>query len=513
MLAKDRPLHVRSCGILLHPTSLPGPNGCGDLGPEARRFVEFLERAGQRWWQMLPVGPVGFGNSPYSALSAFAGNPLLIALEPLVERGLLDRVGRAALSADRVDYRRTATFREGRLRAAFERFGRAGRAAFRRFCEAERDWLDDYALYRAIKAAHGERAWIEWDPDLRDRRPAALERAARALRREVEFHRFCQWLFEKQWGELRAFAAAHRVGLIGDLPIFVSHDSADVWAHRELFFLDRSGSPTVVAGVPPDYFSATGQRWGNPLYRWPVLARQGYEWWIRRIRKSLQRFDLLRLDHFIGFVRYWGIPAEEPTAIGGRWVPGPGIRFFRAVQRALGLRELPFIAEDLGAVTPEVTALRDRLGLPGIRILQFAFGDDPQAPTFKPHNYPRNAAVYTGTHDNDTVVGWFTDRGGASSTRTEEQAEAERRFACRYLGSDGREIHWDMIRAVLASVADLAIVPLQDVLGLGSEARMNLPGTLEGNWEWRCSRRDLSAAIAARLRQMAQDYDRLEERR
>lgn len=501
-------LHDRSSGILLHPTSLPGPYGCGDLGPEAHRFAEFLSEAGQRWWQMLPVAPVGYGNSPYSALSAFAGNPLLVSLDRLADEGLLDRMPRPRFPADRVDYARVAPFRREQLRAAWARFGRRGRAAFRRFAEEQADWLEDFVLYRALKARHGERPWIDWAPELRDREPAALERAAIELEDDLEFHRFEQWLFERQWTELRERCAELGVGLIGDLPIFVAHDSADVWAHRELFFLDDSGQPTVIAGVPPDYFSATGQRWGNPLYRWDVLRESGYAWWIARFRQMLRRFDAVRLDHFIGFTRYWEIPASEPTAMNGKWVPGPGAQFFEAVQRALGTAELPLIAEDLGAVTPEVTALRDRFAMPGIRLLQFAFGTDPQAPTFKPHNYPRSAAAYTGTHDNDTVVGWFHDPGGRSSTRTPAQTEKERRFAMRYLGSDGAEIHWDMIRALYASVADLAIVPLQDVLGLGPEARMNRPGTVEGNWEWRFTRRDLSRSVAARLRQMVLDYDR-----
>ncbi|WP_373047775.1 4-alpha-glucanotransferase [Vulgatibacter sp.] len=501
-------LHDRSSGILLHPTSLPGPYGCGDLGPEAHRFVEFLHAAGQRYWQMLPVAPVGYGNSPYSALSAFAGNPLLISLDRLQEEGLLEQVPRPRLPVDRVDYERTRAFRRGQLRIAWGNFGRAGRSAFRRFCEEQAGWLEDYVLYRTIKQLHGERSWVEWAPELRDRKPAALERVRREMADELAFHRFEQWLFEKQWAELRAHAAALGVGLVGDLPIFVAHDSADVWANRELFFLDEAGQPTVIAGVPPDYFSATGQRWGNPLYRWQRLRRGGYGWWVERFRQTLHRFDAVRLDHFIGFTRYWEIPADEPTAINGKWLPGPGAHFFRAVQKALGTEELPLIAEDLGAVTPEVTALRDAFGMPGIRILQFAFGSDPQAPTFKPHHYPRNAAAYTGTHDNDTVVGWFHDPGGTGSNRTPAETEVERRYATRYLGCEAGEIHWDMIRALLVSVANLVFVPLQDVLGLGSEARMNRPGTAEGNWEWRFTRRDLTNSLAARLQQLVHDTDR-----
>jgi 4-alpha-glucanotransferase len=473
--------------------------------------VDFLARAGQRWWQTLPVGPVGFGNSPYSALSAFAGSALLLDLAELVGLGLLGPrdLAEARLPAGRVDYGATRTFRERHLRAAHGALGRKRRlrAAIEAFAAANRDWLEDFALYRALKRAHHERAWIDWEPEARDRRPAALARVRRELGDDLDFVRFEQWLFDRQWRALREHANGRGVGLIGDVPIFVAHDSADVWAHRELFHLDAAGHPTVIAGVPPDYFSRTGQRWGNPLYRWPVLRRTGYRWWIDRFRQTLTRFDAVRLDHFIGFTRAWEIPADEPTATNGRWVPGPGAPFFRAVGRAVG--DLPLIAEDLGAVTPEVTALRDRFGLPGIRILQFAFGSDPQAPTFKPHHYPRHAAVYTGTHDNDTVMGWFLDPGGPTGTRTPEQVATEREFALRYLGSDGRAFHLDMIRALYASVADLAIVPLQDVLGLDNEARMNTPGTTAGNWEWRVDDRALTDEVALRLALLGRTYDRL----
>jgi 4-alpha-glucanotransferase len=318
--------------------------------------------------------------------------------------------------------------------------------------------------------------------------------------------KFVQYAFDKQWGELRAYAAARGVGLIGDLPIFVAHDSADVWRAPGAFFLDEAGEPTVIAGCPPDYFSATGQRWGNPLYRWRRMKGSGYEWWIERLRVALRRFDVVRLDHFIGFQRYWEIPANEPTAIRGRWMKGPGATFFDAVERSLG--GLPFIAEDLGEVTPAVYALRDRYRLPGIRILQFAFGDDRSAPSFLPHNYPRRAVVYTGTHDNDTVVGWFHDEGGGDSTRTAAQARREREAALRYLGTSGKEIHWDMIRAALASVAALALFPLQVVLGLGSESRMNRPGQASGNWGWRFAGDALTPEITARLALLTRTYGR-----
>ncbi len=506
-------LHERAAGVLLHPTSLPGPHGSGDLGAEARRFIDFLSAAGQRWWQMLPVGPAGFGNSPYSALSAFAGNPLLLDLDALAEDGLLDaaELSRARLPAKRVDYGRASRFREQHLRRAFARFESRKNVRLRReldaFREANAAWLPDFALFSAIKQSQGLVQWTLWPDELRSRDRAALERARRDLDADVRFHEFEQWQFARQWRALKAYADGKRVALIGDLPIFVAHDSADVWANPELFQLDARGMPTVIAGVPPDYFSKTGQRWGNPLYRWDRLKSQGFGWWIERFRKTLERFDAVRLDHFIGFQRYWEIPADKPTAVEGRWVPGPGADLFEAVRAALGT--LPLIAEDLGAVTPEVKALRDRFELPGIRILQFAFGTDPSAPDFKPHNYPRRCVVYTGTHDNDTTVGWFYEGGGGESTRSRAQTEKERRFALEYLGSPGKEIHWEMLRATHASVADLVIAPMQDLLGLGSDARMNRPGQPSGNWEWRMAAGAASPALAKRLARMTSIYDRL----
>jgi 4-alpha-glucanotransferase len=508
-------LGLRSSGLLVHPTSLPGPHGCGDLGVPARRWLDFVERSGHRWWQMLPVGPTGYGNSPYSAQSAFAGSALLLALEPLVQAGWLDARAldaRPNLPAGRVDYPATERFREACLRAALATFVDRGAkdprwSSFLTFEEAERAWLDGFALYRAIKRAHGHVAWTSWPAPLRDRDPAELARAARDLASDVRFEKLTQWLFVEQWRALRDECAERGIGLLGDLPIFVAHDSADVWQERELFHLDAEGAPTIIAGVPPDYFSTTGQRWGNPHYRWGRLKRTGYRWWLDRMRMTLARFDAVRIDHFIGFTRYWAIPASEPTAVKGRWMRGPGADFFHALKRQTG--ELPLIAEDLGVVTPRVKRLRDQFKLPGIKVLQFAFGTDPQAPDFLPHNYRRRAVVYTGTHDNDTTVGWFNEVGGGSSTRSPEQTDAERTTAMRYLGSrDGHEIHWDMIRAAYASVARTAIVPLQDALGLGTGARMNHPGTVEGNWEWRVDERALTSELAARLAEIARTYGR-----
>ena len=461
---------------------------------------------------MLPVSPPGEGSSPYSARSAFAGNPLLIGLDVLADEGLLsadDLAEKPDLPADRVDFEPTADFRERMLRKAFAVFQERGpseeRQRFERFCEESRSWLDDYALYSALRHREGA-PWFQWDPGLRDREPAAMERARRELRRELGFLQFQQYLFDKQWRELRVICAGLGIGLIGDIPIFVAHDSADVWQHRDIFRLDEEGMPTVVAGVPPDYFSKTGQRWGNPLYRWARMKKGGYAWWIQRLGVTLSRFDAVRLDHFIGFQRYYEIPASAPTAETGRWMKGPSSDFFRAVRDAFG--SLPLIAEDLGAVSPKVRALRDRFNLPGTRVLQFAFGTDVQAPDFQPHNFVRRAVVYTGTHDNDTTVGWFNDQGGEDSPRSPEQAQAERDGCLRYLGTEGSEIHWDMIRLALMSVADLAVFPLQDLLGLGSEARMNRPGTGSGNWNWRFNDGALKDAIAERLLTLTRTYGR-----
>jgi 4-alpha-glucanotransferase len=505
-------LSARASGVLLHPTCLPGPHGSGDLGAGARRFVDFLAASRQRWWQMLPVGPPGYGESPYSAESAFGGNPLLVSLEGLASWGLLDLaslVPAEPLPADKLDYVPTAAHRTRHLRAAFAAFQkRTDHRAFDVFCDENRTWLDELALFRALKRAHGGVQWTRWEAGARQRQPEALAAARRELADEVVLEKFIQYAFDAQWSELRAYAAGHGIGLVGDVPIFVAHDSADVWQHPEQFFLDQDGEPTVISGCPPDYFSATGQRWGNPLYRWRRMKKGGYAWWIARLRMALGRFDAVRLDHFIGFQRYWEIPATEPTAVRGRWMKGPGTDFFDAVERALGLDPLPLIAEDLGEVTPAVYALRDRYALPGIRILQFAFGDDRSAPSFLPYNYPPRAVVYTGTHDNDTLVGWFHDAGASGSTRTPGQVQRERAAALRYLGTTGQEIHWDMIRVALASVARLAVFPLQDILGLGSEARMNRPGQPEGNWTWRFREDALEPELAERLALLTQTYGR-----
>ncbi|MBX3209301.1 MAG: 4-alpha-glucanotransferase [Labilithrix sp.] len=500
-------LRERTSGVLLHLSSLPGPHGIGDLGREARSFADFLARAGQRWWQMLPVGPVGFGDSPYSALSAFAGNPLFVDLDAFG----LDVPREAPSSEDSVDYPAAARLRSRHLRLAFAKLDAAARRRLEAFREREAGWLDDFALFDALKRAHGGRPWWQWDEGVRHRRPAALARARADLAEDVAFARQAQWAFDEQWTSFRAYCKDRGVGLIGDMPIFVAHDSADVWQHRELFDLDAAGLPNHIAGVPPDYFSATGQRWGNPLYRWGVLAESGYRWWVDRFEAALRRFDAVRLDHFIGFVRYWRIPAHEPTAIGGKWMKGPGRALFDAVAAKVGGR-LPLIAEDLGAVTPKVTRLRRALGLPGIRLVQFAFGTDPQGPSFLPHNHDKNAVVYTGTHDNDTSVGWFTDPGGTpTSARTREEADRERHRALVYMGREHGEavdVGLEMMRLAMASVARTCIVPMQDVLGLGTEARMNRPGSAEGNWRWRVRAHALDAVAEERLLGLARTYGR-----
>lgn len=501
-------LNDRASGVLCHLTSLPGPHGCGDLGPEAVAFADQLAKAEQRWWQMLPVGPAGYGDSPYSASSAFAGDSILIDLDAL---GI--PIDEAHLPTDYVDYEATRRFRSAHLARAHAAFARgasqAERTAFATYCTRESEWLEDYALYAAIKHAQGGKPWIDWPAPLRDRDPDALARAREEHAEAIDRERFVQFRFDEQWKRFRTACHARGVALVGDVPIFVAHDSADVWQHRELFFLDERGQPTVVAGVPPDYFSTTGQRWGNPLYRWKRIASTGYAWWVARFRKALERFDAVRLDHFIGFVRYWEVKAEEPTAMKGRWMKGPGRPLFDAVRAAVG--DLPLVAEDLGAVTPKVKRLRRDLGLPGIRLAQFAFGTDPQAPAFLPHNHVRRAVVYTGTHDNDTTRGWFFDPGGEGSARTPEETAKERKLALDYLGRNEAEvedIHWDMIRIVWASVAHTAIVPVQDVLGLGTEARMNTPGTSGGrNWRWRLEG-PLPSAIVDRLASMTRTYGR-----
>jgi 4-alpha-glucanotransferase len=494
----------RSSGILLHPTSLASPYGIGDLGAEARRFVDFLAAAGQKVWQVLPLGPTGYGDSPYQCFSAWAGNPLLISLERLVEQGCLDASaleGAPDFPPDEVDFERLVPWKMALLESA----GRH-RPGFEDFCEANQHWLDDFALFMALKAQHHGTAWTQWEPGARDHDPKALTKWRQQLAAQVEAQKFLQFVFFEQWRELREYARERGVRIMGDLPIYVAHDSADVWVNRQYFHLDAQGIPTVVSGVPPDYFSQTGQLWGNPIYRWDALAQEGYGWWLDRFRAVFQMVDIVRLDHFRGFEAYWEIPASEPTAVHGRWVKGPGAALFRVAKAKLG--ELPFVAENLGVITPEVEAIREESGFPGMAILQFAFGTDPQAPTFRPHNYPRELVAYTGTHDCDTTVGWWSSEGRGESTRSAEDIRREREFAMRYLNTRGQEIHWTFIRTLEASVADTVLIPLQDVLGLGTEARMNQPATLGGNWRWRFRPGALRPELARRLRELTELYER-----
>jgi 4-alpha-glucanotransferase len=489
---------TRASGILLHPTSLPGRFGIGDLGPAAGEFLDALAATGQRWWQMLPLGPTGYGNSPYQSHSSFAGNRLLISPELLVEDGLLttsDLDDYPRLPDDHVEFEAVGEAKDRLIELAAGRVS-ASAPEFRAFRASHADWLDDYALFMALKRAHHHRAWNAWEPDLAARRPGALAEARERRAREVHLFEVEQFLFDRQWRRLRGRARERGISLIGDVPIFVAQDSADVWARPDLFELDEVGRPTVVAGVPPDYFAEDGQLWGNPLYRWEAHARAGFAWWIARLKGTTARVDLVRLDHFRGFEAYWEVPASSPTAATGRWVAGPGDAFLEAVRAGLG--GLPLIAEDLGEITPAVEALRDRFNLPGMRVLQFGFGDDPGSDIYLPYRYIPHCVAYTGTHDNDTAVGWFHG-AGLETTQSPEAIAAERAFVRRYLGTDASAIHWDLIRLVFGSVADTAIIPMQDLLGLGSSARMNTPGHPLGNWRWRMAPGAFGQTVRHRL--------------
>ncbi len=504
----------RASGILLHPTSLPGKFGIGDLGQAAYDFVDFLAAAHQSLWQVLPLGPTGYGDSPYQCFSAFAGNPLLVSPDLLVTDGLLTQDDLAAapeFSAERVEYGPVIEFKNALLKKAYENFKtdvtESLATEFATFCQNANSWLHDYALFRSCKDAHEGKEWTKWDSHLRAREPNALHFWNENHGDEISAHKFYQFLFFKQWVNLAGYANERGIKIIGDVPIFVAHDSADVWANPHLFDLAADGTPYQVAGVPPDYFSETGQLWGNPLYRWDVLAATGYQWWIERVRATLAQVDILRLDHFRGFEKYWAVPASEKTAINGKWVAAPGAELFTALQKALG-KDLPIIAEDLGLITKAVHALRDQFGFPGMRILQFAFGADEQADEFKPFNFPQNCVVYTGTHDNDTTVSWFTSADEGDTTLSWEEINAERTYVLKYLGTDGTEINWDMIRLALASVARIAITPLQDLLGVGAEGRMNVPSRESGNWGWRFQAEALTKEIGERFGEMTKVYGR-----
>lgn len=510
----------RSSGLICHPSSLPGRFGIGDLGPQAYRFVDVLARTGQTLWQVLPLGPTGYGDSPYMCLSAFGGNPLLISPDDLARDGLLrysEIANPPVFNRRRVQYGRVQDYKTGLLEQAYARFengpDKTLREEYERFCEEQKAWLDEYALFKALKEAHQQRSWSDWDPAVARRDADALDEWRERLRDRIDFQKFLQWIFFRQWDGLKRYANEKGVQIIGDIPIYVAYDSADVWANQHLFRLDEEGRPLAVAGVPPDYFSATGQRWGNPIYRWAEMKKSGYRWWVERFRMEFTKCDILRLDHFRGFEAFWEIPASEATAVNGRWVKGPGADLFHVVRG--GLNEagitMRIIAEDLGVITSQVDALREELGFPGMRVLQMAFGREPKASDYRPHNHVPNSVVYTATHDHNTTVGWFTAEAGTQSTQSIEDVEAERDLVRRYVGTDGREVHWDFVRLALSSVAWIAVIPLQDVLGLGTDARMNRPGSGGGNWEWRFTLDMLTQGIERRLASMTDAYERSPE--
>lgn len=496
----------RSSGILLHPTSFQGEYGIGELGSHAFRWIDFLAETGCKWWQVLPLGPTGYGDSPYQCFSAFAGNPYLISIEMLFAEHFLtedDLSDRPFFLPDQVDFGLLIPWKVSVLDRACHTFinsvSPALHLAFNQFKKQESAWLEDFSLFMALKDSHGGAPWFLWEPALRDREPHALEAAQHEFAEAMERQEFCQFIFFRQWTAVKKYAEAKGISIIGDIPIFVAHDSSDVWANPGLFYLDEAGRPTVVAGVPPDYFSRTGQLWGNPLYRWEVHKAENYTWWKARLQGILKLVDIIRLDHFRGFAGYWEIPGIAETAVDGRWVPGPGANFFYAVREELG--ELPIIAEDLGEITPDVVELRDQFALPGMKIFQFAFDADASN-QFLPHNYTPHCVVYTGTHDNDTAKGWYN-----------RVPEKEKAFYRQYMDRDGSRVSWEMIRGAWSSVAVLALAPLQDCLELGNEARMNYPGNPSGNWTWRMPVDALSPALKERLREMNVLYGRMNSRK
>ncbi len=497
-------LDCRASGILLHPTSLPSRFGIGDLGDRAYKFVDFLANSDQQIWQILPIGPTGFGNSPYLSYSALAGNPLLISPEVLHGQGLLtteELNSTPEFSLDAVDFDRVIASKMPLLRTASDRFKNQGSETvdgeFKRFCDRQNDWLSDYALFMSLKQAHNGSSWHQWDSDIAYRKPEAMASWATKLTDEIFFHKFVQYQFFCQWKNLKQYANQKGVKIFGDIPIYVAHDSVDVWAHKDIFCLDKNtGEASLMAGVPPDYFSSTGQLWGNPVYNWAELEKTDFKWWIRRVEGILEYVDIIRIDHFRGFQAYWAVPQGEKTAMNGTWLEAPGDEFFQLLEKQLG--KLPIVAEDLGVITPEVEALRDKFDFPGMKILQFAFDDD-RANGFLPFNYDnRNCLVYTGTHDNNTTVGWFYERS------PEAQAKVVDYLGC--LCDDG--IHWALIRLALGSVGNTVIVPFQDVLGLGTDAKMNTPSQPTGNWSWRCREEAFNDELSSRLRYLTYLYGR-----
>ncbi|UCF94241.1 MAG: 4-alpha-glucanotransferase [Desulfobacterales bacterium] len=497
-------MNYRSSGILLHPTCLPTGFGIGDLGPQAYRFADFLAAAKQSFWQILPLNPTDpdHYNSPYHSTSAFAGNPLLISPELLVEAGWLtesDLMPAPDFPAARVDFAAVGAYKEGLLTRAYERFsGQGAKEKFEHFCRRNQSWLDDYVLFEALKVHYGGRPWYQWPEEIRRRSPQALEAVQHTLRDRIRQLKFRQYVLFRQWRALKDYCHQKQIHVIGDIPIYMPYDSADLWTHPDLFKLDEDQKPYVVSGVPPDYFSATGQLWGHPVYRWETLQQNGYDWWIRRIQWNLELFDVVRIDHFRGLVAYWEVPADEKTAINGKWVSVPVEDFLHQLLRRFPC--LPIIAEDLGIITPDVREIMHRYQLPGMRLLLFAFGEDFPKSSFLPHHHVQNCLIYTGTHDNHTVQGWF-----AQEATPETQERLHRYFGRRI---PVHELHWEMIRLAMMSVAKTAIIPLQDILGLGAEARMNNPARPDGNWQWRLSEDPLKPELSARLLEMTEIYGR-----
>lgn len=493
----------RTAGILLHVTSLPGKFGIGDLGSEAYKFVDFLESAGQKFWQILPIGPTGYGDSPYSCFSAFAGNHLFISPELLIEEGLLnqeDMLNLPSFNSSKVEFGKVLEFKLKLFRIAFDNFRNTEHKLnknFEEFCVNNKEWLDDFALFMSAKNAHNGNEWSKWDEGLAQRKEESLKEWSDKLGDEIQYHKFIQFLFTYQWNKLKKYANEKNIKIIGDVPIFIAYDSSDLWANKEYFTVDENGKPISVAGVPPDYFSPTGQLWGNPLYRWDVIEKNNFNWWVKRVQHQLKYIDILRIDHFRGFDAYWEIPGGAPTAEKGRWVKGPGAKLFKALKSRLG--DLPIIAEDLGVITKSVRKLRDRFNFPGMNILQFAFGDGMER-RFLPHNYKHNTVVYTGTHDNDTTRGYFEKEKNKSNNIY--------RHAQEYLNYFGDEITQELIRAAYASTANMVIIPMQDVLNLDSEARMNFPGTLSRNWNWRFTWKQITDDLTPKYKRLTELYER-----
>jgi 4-alpha-glucanotransferase len=503
----------RASGILLHPTSLPSDYGIGDLGVEAFKFVDILREAGQTYWQILPLGTTGYGDSPYQCFSAFAGNTLLISPEKLVEDNLIDKAAVSEhpdFSDHKVDYGAVYKWKNEILSQAYEGFHHITsvdlRGKFETFCQENAWWLDDYALYRSIKAEHKQMPWYDWPDELKLRDADTISKASEQCLTQIQAEKFYQFLFFRQWFALKEYANDNNIKIIGDIPIFIALDSADVWCNQNKFKLNADGTAKVVAGVPPDYFSKTGQLWGNPIYDWDAMRRDDFSWWTARVQLTLKTVDVIRIDHFRGFAAAWEVPGEDETAENGQWVDVPGRELFTALKRSLG--DLPVIAEDLGFVTPEVEELRDEFNFPGMRILQFAFGGDANNHDL-PHNYNTNCVAYTGTHDNDTTVGWWLSQAGKGSTRNKKTISREREFCLKYLNTDGKEIHWDFIRAVWASAANTAIAPMQDILGIGTEGRMNLPASTASNWQWRLTNDAIKSEHIKCLRELTEIYGRI----